>query len=265
MTRVPAVMIHGAFCGGWAFEPWRALFAAHGFDAHAPNLRHHAPGVGATDALGSTSMRDYAADLENLLDHIGGWPILIGHSLGGLLCQMLAARKRVRALVLLAPSPPWGMLPSTPFEFVSAHALYLDGAFWRKAVTPRRWVANANALDLLLPEERDAVFARFVPESGRAMFETMHWMLDGSRATHVDPRAVVCPILCVAGARDRVNSPSTVRQIARRYGGRARFEIAPDHSHWLLGEPGWEKIAAGTLDWLKRILDRDPERVGGAQ
>ena len=261
MARLPVVMIHGAFCGGWAFDGWRSLYTKRGFDVHAPDLLYHSSDGPAIDALGRTSMRDYAHDLECVLDRIDVCPILIGHSLGGLLAQMLAARRRVRALILLAPSPPWGMLGSTASEFFAAQALYLEGAFWRKVLAPRLWIAQASGLDRLPPLERDAVFARLVPESGLAMFEILHWMFDASRTTDVDPRAVVCPILCIVGAHDRINTPATVRRIARRYGGRARFEIVPDHSHWLLGEPGWEKIAFATLDWLERLLRRDTERL----
>ena len=46
--------------------------------------------------------------------------VLVGHSLGGLLAQMLAARHPVRALVLLAPAAPAGILPSTPEETQAA-------------------------------------------------------------------------------------------------------------------------------------------------
>jgi len=249
-------MIHGAFSGGWVFDGWRTLFERRGYEVHTPTLRHHQPDAGTLCELGRTSVRDYAEDLAGLLDRLGDWPILIGHSLGGLLAQMLAARRRLGALILLAPSAPWGMLPSTPFEFVSAQTLFMDGMFWRKPLVPRRWIAAANALDLVPENERARIFARLVPESGLATFEVLHWMFDSGRATYVDPRAVTCPTLCLAGARDRVNPPATVRRVARRYGGRARFEELPGHSHWLVGEPGWEKIAAGSLTWLDRILDR---------
>ncbi|HEY2446292.1 MAG TPA: alpha/beta hydrolase [Rhizomicrobium sp.] len=261
MSGSPVVMVHGAFCGGWAFDGWRPLFERRGFEVHSPNLRHHEPRTRDEDALGGTSLRDYASDLAGLLDRIDPWPIVIGHSLGGLLAQMLAAMRPVRALVLLAPSPPWGLLPSTPFEFFSAQALFFEGAFWHKPLAPRRWIAEANALDLIPEAGRDAILERLVPESGRAMFEVMHWMLDGGRASHVDARAVACPILCLAGAQDRVSPPATVKRIARRYGGRARYEELPAHSHWLIGEPRWEKIARGALSWLDRVADRDEERT----
>jgi pimeloyl-ACP methyl ester carboxylesterase len=247
-------MIHGAFCGGWAFDGWRSMFEAQGYDVRTPTLRHHDCGDHPPAALGKTSMLDYAHDLERELDTIGDAPVLVGHSLGGLLAQMLAARRPARALILLAPSAPWGMTPSTPFEIISAQSLYLAGGFWSTPLKPQRWIAAANALDLLPEAEREAVFARFVPESGLATFETMHWPFDMKRATQVDARAVTCPILCLAGRRDRVNPPATVRRLARRYGGRARYEELPDHSHWLIGEPGWRKIADGTLMWLDRVL-----------
>ncbi|HEY5047176.1 MAG TPA: alpha/beta hydrolase [Rhizomicrobium sp.] len=253
-ARPPVVMIHGAFCGGWAFEPWQTLFEAQGYSTYAPTLRYHDRGTHPPAELGTTSMLDYAADLERALDAIGSAPVLVGHSLGGLLAQMLAARRPLRALVLLAPSAPWGMTPSTPFEFLSSQALYLADGFWKTAIKPRHWIAAANALDLLARDERDAVFARFVPESGLATFETMQWMFDRKRATRVEARAVTCPILCLAGRRDRVNPPATVRRLARRYGGRARYEELSNHSHWLIGEPGWQKIAGGILMWLERVL-----------
>jgi non-heme chloroperoxidase len=261
VSRSPVVMIHGAFCGGWVWDGWRDGFEARGYQVHTPTLRYHDCGDKPPPELGSTSILDYASDIETLLDEIGTPPILIGHSMGGLIAQMLAARRDVKALVLLAPSAPWGVLPSTPFEIVSAQALYLAGTFWNKKLWPEQWIAAANALDRLPEVERDAVFARFVPESGLATFEVMHWPFDLKRATQIDTRAVTCPIYCLSGARDRVNPPATVRRVAQRYGGRARYEELPEYSHWLIGEPGWEKIAGRALDWLDDVLKQKIRRA----
>jgi pimeloyl-ACP methyl ester carboxylesterase len=156
------------------------------------------------------------------------------------------------------------VLPSTPFEIASAQALYLAGEFWKKRLRPTHWIAAANALDLLPPDERDAVFARFVPESGLATFEVMQWPLDLSRATQVDPGAVTCPMLCIVGGKDRVNPPQTVRRVAARYGGRAHYEELPEHSHWLIGEPGWEKIARRTMSWLSEVVPQKARRAKAA-
>ncbi|HEY2069370.1 MAG TPA: alpha/beta hydrolase [Rhizomicrobium sp.] len=252
VSRPTVVMIHGAFCGGWVFEDWRTRFERAGYTVLTPTLRYHDCGDAPPKALGTTSVLDYAADLEVLLDKLPEPPILIGHSMGGLLVQMLAARRAVRAAILLAPSAPWGVLPSTPFEIVSAQALYMAGDFWNKRLWPTHWIAAANALDLVPNHEE--VFARFVPESGQATFEILHWALDLKRATQVDPREVTAPILCLAGSKDRVNPAGTVRRIAQRYDGRVVYDELKGHSHWLIGEPGWEKIADLSLDWLGELL-----------
>jgi pimeloyl-ACP methyl ester carboxylesterase len=262
-SRIPVVMIHGAFCGGGVFADWRKPFEAEGYRVYTPTLRYHDCGENPPRELGTTSLLDYADDLEALIDDLESPPILVGHSMGGLLAQMLAARRPVRALVLLAPSAPWGVMPSTPFEIVSAQALYMAGDFWSKRLRPERWIAAANALDMMPNHEE--VFAHFVPESGQATFEIMHWALDLKRASQVDPRKVTCPILCLSGSRDRVNPPGTVRRIARRYEGRVINEEIKGHSHWLIGEPGWEKIMTRALEWLEEVVAEKPKKTSKAR
>ena len=263
--RFPVVMIHGAFCGAWAFANWRAFYEARGFSVETPNLRHHGSQQEAFRSLAGVGIGDYVSDLRGLIGRLDAAPVLIGHSLGGLVAQMLAARGGVRALVLLAPLAPSGIFPSTAFEWLALHALYWHGAFRKKVLPPHHSIAAAHAFDLVPEPERQRFLDRLVPESGRAIFEAMHWMLDSGQASFVDRLSVTCPILCISGARDRIVSPATVRRIARRYGGRARYEQLRDHGHWLPGEPGWERIAAGALTWLDQVLDNDSRRVSGAK
>jgi pimeloyl-ACP methyl ester carboxylesterase len=249
--RSPVVMIHGAFCGRWAFEHWRPLFETRGYDVHLPVLRYHDKGRNPPTELGTTSLLDYADDLAASLKKLGEPAFLIGHSMGGLLVQMLAARCDVRAIACLAPSPPYGIMPSTHFEIASAQALFFAGDFWNRPLKPDKWIAQQNSLDLLSPAEADAVFAKFVPESGLATFEIMQWGLDTKQASFVDADRVTSPVLCLAGTRDKVNPPGTVYNIAQRYKKLATFEELSNHSHWLIGEPGWEKIAQRVADWFE--------------
>ena len=144
-------MIHGAFCGGWVFDDFRMPFEMEGYEVYAPTLRFHDCGNDPPPALAGTGIKDFVEDLGTLIAGLSQPPVLIGHSMGGLLAQMLAARNPVRALLLLAPSPPWGVLPSTVFELATAAGMYLAGEFWSKIIRPNYDVAAAHALDRLSP------------------------------------------------------------------------------------------------------------------
>ena len=242
-------MIHGAFCGPWSLDGLKAKFEKAGYAVTAPWLRFH-DSKPPPSALGTTGLLDYVSDLEEDIAALKAPPILVGHSMGGLLAQMLAARRDVAGLVLLAPSAPWGIPPTTLFEIGAAHAMHLQPGYWNQVLEPQRDVALMNFLDKLPRNQRDEVFGRFVRESGRATFEILNWGLDMNRASEVDAAKVACPVLCLTGAEDRINPPSTVARIAARYG--ATNEVFDGMGHWLIGEPGWEKLAERILGWLKK-------------
>lgn len=247
--KPPVVMIHGGFCGPWAWDGFAARFRDQGYEVFAPTLRHH-DGAKPPQALATTSLMDYAADLEKLIGGLDAPPVLVGHSLGGLLAQMLATRVKIAAAVMLAPSAPWGVPPSTLFEIGAAHGLMLRVGFWNTILEPSFAVAAAHSLDRCPKSQQEDIFRRFVPESGRATFETMHWALDMRRASEVDVRKVACPLLFLAGQGDRISPPGTVERAAALYDGRAVSETMSGMSHWLVGEPGWEKVCDRALAWL---------------
>ena len=254
------ITIHGAFCAGWAFEDWHPQLRAIGFDCHAPDLPYHdqSPDAPPDPRLATASLLDYVAWLEIYIESLAleRPPVLIGHSMGGLIAQILAARGRARALILLAPSAPWGVLPTSEHEFYSALALACagQGAWWSMPLMPSYTLAAELALDRLPSRQRQRIFSRFVPESGQATFEILHWALDVNRASRVHPRDVTVPVLALAGERDRVTPAETVRQVARRYRDVADYVAFDGFSHWLHGEPGWEKIMGVATDWLNRRL-----------
>ncbi len=248
-AKPPVVMIHGAFTGPWSLEEFAAKFRSAGYVVHLPALRHHGEGK-PPPSLGTTSLTDYAGDLEEFIETLEAPPILVGHSMGGLLAQMLAARCDVRALILLAPSAPWGVAPSTLMEIAAAQAMLLNVGFWNSVLKPDQYVAGSHSLDRVPQPKHDAIFKRMVPESGRATFEILHWGLDMRRASEVNAREVTCPLLVFCGSDDRVNPPGTVERAAALYRDLATFEKCAGMSHWLVAEPGWENIAARALKWL---------------
>ncbi|PWR24163.1 alpha/beta hydrolase [Zavarzinia aquatilis] len=254
------VLIHGAFTGGWAMACWAEAMTAAGWTCHTPNLLHHdTPAHGRPHPdLGRTSLVDYADDLARLIRTLPDKPVIVGHSMGGLIAQMLAGRGLARAAVLLAPSPPWGVIPSTDFEILSAVGMVATlGVFWDGPIHPVYRVAADHTLNRLPREERRQIFSRFVPESGRAVFEIMHSTWDMRRASRVEPWTVKCPVLALAGSADKVNSARTVKRIADRYRdteGKTAFRLYDGFSHWMVSEPGWEEMAADASAWLDRVL-----------
>jgi non-heme chloroperoxidase len=246
------IMIHGGFTGPWAWEGFAARFREAGYRVETPALRFHGGGK-PPSALGTTSLTDYAADLEEAVSALESPAVLVGHSMGGLLAQILATRAKIAAAVLLAPSAPWGVAPSTLFEIAAAHGLLLRVGFWNSILEPNFHVAAAHSLDRFPKEQREAIFRRFVPESGRATFELLHWGLDMRRASEVDTRKVTCPLLFLSGADDRISPPGTVSRTAALYRGQAHYETFEGMSHWLVGEPGWEKVCDRALAWLASV------------
>ena len=88
MSKSPVVMIHGAFCGPWSLDGLKEKFEAAGYAVIAPPLRFHDE-KRSSPALATTGLADYAADLEDEIGALKAPPILVGHSMGGLLAQML--------------------------------------------------------------------------------------------------------------------------------------------------------------------------------
>jgi pimeloyl-ACP methyl ester carboxylesterase len=245
MTTV--VMTHGAFCGGWAFARFRRPFEALGWTVLTPDLRGHRP-EDPEAAVAGLSMADYAGDLVRLCAGLPERPILIGHSMGGLVSQMAAARVRPRAMVLLAPSPPWGVSGSSLEEAVTAFAAPLVDPFFTGAARPDLSLMARHSLDRLGEAERAAVLGRLKPESARAIREVLNWWMDPFMTTSVS--ALPWPTGGGAGARDVVHSAATVRLSAARSG--MAFREMAGMSHWLIGEPGWEEVAAYAIRWLSR-------------
>jgi len=247
----PIVMVHGAFCGGWTFDALRTPFEAAGHTVICPDLRGHGADAPAS-AVGGLSMLDYASDIADLCKSQDQPPILVGHSMGGLVAQLAAARSELRALVLLAPSGPWGVAGSSMEEAVTALGVAMVGPFWNHAVTPDRALMRNFSLDRVPRPQRSAMLDRLSRESGRAVWETLNWWADPFMTTRLPPGPLPAPSLAMVGERDVVHPPATVRQTAERIG--AEFRLMPGMSHWLPGEPGWEDVADGITEWLSRAV-----------
>jgi pimeloyl-ACP methyl ester carboxylesterase len=249
-------MVHGMCGGAWVWDNYRSFFESQGYRCVATTLRFHDidPQDAPPQQLGTTGLLDYALDLEIEIRRLGSPPILMGHSMGGLLTQILAGRGLGKALVLLAPAAPAGILCLKPTLVRGFGSILLSLGWWNKPIRHTFQEAAYGMLHSLPVNDQRAIYERFVYESGRAGFEAGFWFFDPKQAARVDESKVSCPVLVAAGARDRLAFASVMRQIAGKYGANATYHEFADHAHWLVAEPGWQDVAEYVSAWLERVL-----------
>jgi alpha-beta hydrolase superfamily lysophospholipase len=247
----PVMMVHGMCCTGDVWQRFREFFEARGTRVYTPTLRPLARCTVSerpSRALSEIGFTEYIADLEDEIARIeretGKTPVVIGHSMGGLLAQMLAERNSVRAAVFISPSAPLGV---GTLQWKLSWALIMAAAKFNLvpyAISPDRRAAERAALHLLSPEDRQAAHAAMVHESGRAFTDIGRCRIDETK--------IRIPVLTVAASRDRLVPAVLVRLTGKKYatiGGEFREYGA--HAHWLYAEPGWEKPAEEIYEWLR--------------
>jgi len=237
--RPRVLLLHGMFGGAWYWEPYQALLARRGYESHALTLRGHHDSRPVA-SIGKVSLNDYIDDalaVARTLDR----PIVIGHSMGGLLAQKVAEAGACRALVLLASAPPrW--IPPVSWLLLRKQVKYLTDLLLHHALMPDRGDADALMFNRTPVEERSQFFAKLVPESGKAGLEL------SLGAIGVHAARVTCPVLVVAGRDDRFVVPRIARALARKY--HAPLKEYDSFAHHIMSEPGWERVAGEVADWM---------------
>lgn len=248
------IMIHGMWAGDWSWDNYKTLFQEKGYDCFTPVLRYHdaQPGAAPDSNVGKLSILDYVDDIESYINNLGlkEKPIILGHSMGGLIAQILAGRGLAEKLVLLATAAPRGINALKISIIRSMLPIFVRWGFWKK---PQRisFRAAQYAIMQLLPEENhQQLYDRLVYDSGRVISEMGLWLFDFKKATKVDESKVNCPVLILYGTEDRITPLSLARNVAKKYQHVATYKEFENHGHMLNAEPGWEKIAGYILEWV---------------
>lgn len=241
-ARGPVLCLHGLHAGTWAFDGLLPMLAARGYAAHAVSYRGHAPNPPMAD-IGRQSLSAFVDDAAAAAGTLGK-PVVIGHSMGGLVALLLAARGLVSAAVLVSSAPPRGIPAITP-KLISRMPRYLPSMLLSRPFMMSDRDIDELALNRLPAAQRAGVRARFTPDSGRAVRQMALGVFAVKREDVGIP-------LFVMGADDDQFIPSSVaRSIAKKFS--APLHIAPGHGHFLFGEPGWEAHASLMLDWIDAL------------
>lgn len=266
-TKPVVLMVHGMWCRPHVWDKIRTFFATRGYHVLTPALRHHdcEPGQAPHPELGHTSLRDYADDLEVLIRSLKERPFVIGHSMGGTLMQMLAARDLIKAGIGLAPAQCAGPINLDPRSMWIFKREFFMSRFWRKPQLPSFDAMCYGVLNGLPEHDRKPLYDTLIPDSGRALLEIGYWFVDRQRTTWIDPKAVTAPMLFMTGGRDRITPAWVAKRVVANYGDNVRLEILPDHAHWLPAEQGWENLAQRCVDFFESDAARQRPDTGAFQ
>ena len=249
------LLVHGAWVTPDCWAGFRRLFESRGHKVVVPPWPYLDKPV---DALRRTpDPRLAAVTIKNLVDHFEALiralpepPILMGHSFGGLIVQMLLDRGLGAAGVAIDAGPPRGVLPS-PTAIKSALPVLLAWWGWSRILTMSLRSFSTTFANTLPPSQMKATYDRhIVPAAGRIYFQAALGL--GNGVTFNNSKRP--PLLLIAAAEDRTSTPSMVRAMYRKHSrAPSRTDILefPSRSHWLIAEPGWEEVAEKAIKWAE--------------
>ncbi|MCE3288835.1 MAG: hypothetical protein K0R83_847 [Caulobacter sp.] len=251
------VLIHGAWVTPASWAGFRQPFEAAGYMVHTPTwplLDGFSPAeINASPpaGFGALTVGKVVDHLQRFIEGLPEQPILIGHSYGGLYTQLLLDRGVGVAGVALNPVLIGGIVPG-PVTLTAALPILARPGGWNRpyAFTRERWFRRfANGAPRALSDEAYDAFV--IPAPGRIFYQAASWI-----GTWVDPACRTAPLLITEGGADRLVTPYLSRSAYRiQKGSPARTDYAAfaGMSHFLIAEPGWERVAETALRWIESL------------
>jgi len=248
------VFITGAFVSHSCWDEWRAYFESKGYktiaqpsphkDAPAAELRRRHP----DPAIASVRLRQLIEHYASIAKQLPEKPILIGHSLGGLLTQILVNRDLAAAGVAIHTAPPRGVMR---YEFSVLKAGWKAlGLFTSTKKTYlmsfKDWqYAFTNGLPL---DEQKAAYEKLIIPESKLMVR------DGfTSATKIDFAKPHAPLLFVSGSKDHITPASLNLRNFKKYKNSSsvrEYKVFEGRNHYVLGLPTWKENADYILNWI---------------
>lgn len=251
------VFITGAFVHHSCWNDWRVYFENKGYltlappwpqkDANAEELRNRYPAAGiASNRL--KTLTDYYA---NIVKDLPEKPILVGHSIGGLIVQLLLQRGSGTAGVAIHSVPPKGIVT---FKFSFLKAGWGPLGFFtstRKSflMSFRQWqYAFTNAMTC--EEQKQSYYQFAIPESKLIVRDTI---TSAAKINFENPHA---PLLLTSGSEDHTIPASLNLANYKKYrksNSITDYKEFKGRNHFVLGQPTWKEDADYILDWLEKL------------
>lgn len=257
----PIVLIHGLWLTPRSWEGWKERFESRGHRVLAPAWPRMLGEVedirrdpSPLNDLGVGEITDHYAEVMRGLDRP---PIIIGHSFGGLVTELLLDRGLGAAGVALSPAPVKGVLRLPLAQLRSAFPALKSPANRKRTVelTPKQFhYAFTNTMS---DADAQAAYERYhVPGPGRVLFQAAFANFNPNAPTKVDFRnADRAPLLVVGNDRDHTVPAPVSKEAAKRLGrsgATVEYKEFAGRPHFTGIAPGWEEVADQTLEWATR-------------
>ncbi|HTJ13677.1 MAG TPA: alpha/beta hydrolase [Dinghuibacter sp.] len=255
MTSKTIVFIHGLFVNPKSWIHWKTYFEERDYICHTPANPYHEgePSVlreHFDPALGELTFEEEVENIANLVKTLPEKPILIGHSLGGLVVQKLLSLGMGAAGVCIDGVPPKGIF-TTKWSFWESNFPVLNFFKGNTVFEPNKdWFHYAFA-HLMPRSESDKVFDELVvPESRNVPRGTL------GKYAEVDFEAPHQPLLFIAGEKDHIVPAPLNLENFHAYkdrGSKKLYIEFPGRTHYICGMPGWQEVAGQVYYWLKEL------------
>jgi len=249
------VLIHGNFVNNNSWTEWKRYYEQKGYKVHTPANPGH-EGVPAElrakvhPDLVKTGFIDVVNNISNFIQTLPEKPLIIGHSMAGMATLKLVEMGKAAAGVSIDGAPPKNVFP--PFQTLKtalpAFGFFSSGKYFMGS---RKWYDYAFFNTLSEPEKEKAFEKFAVPES----FKVSRQLVLNS-FSNIDFKKPHAPILFIGGGSDNIFPVSLTQTIAGRYkdtNSRVDVKIFEGKSHFICGEPGWEKVADYILSWYESL------------
>jgi pimeloyl-ACP methyl ester carboxylesterase len=260
--RTPVVFIHGLWLLPSSWDRWAAVFAEAGYTPVTPGWPDDPETVAEAKAhpevFAHKTVGQVADHYAGLVSQLKKKPVVIGHSFGGLLTQILAGRGLSAASVAIDPAPFRGVLP-LPFSALKSASPVLANPSNRNRAVPLTYdqfrYAFANAVGEDEARELYETFA--VPASGAPLFQAAAANLNPWTEAKVDIKNPDRgPLLIISGEKDHtvpwaIANASYKQQ--KRNEGVTEITEMPNRGHALVIDSGWREVANTALAFVKRF------------
>ena len=249
------ILIHGNFVNNNSWTKWKSHYEQKGYTVYTPaNPGHEGTPADLRENVHPDLVKlgfiDVVNNIERLIDTLPEKPLTVGHSMAGMAVMKLIEMGKAAAGVSIDGAPPKNVFP--PFQTLKTVLpafgfLSFDSYF----MGSRKWYDYA--FFNTLPEgEKERAFKQIaVPESYKVSRQLVL-----NSFSNIDFSSPHAPLLFIGGGRDHIFPSELTRTIAGKYkddGSRVDLKIFEDKSHFICGEPGWEKVADYVLDWYESL------------